>query len=228
MPLAIIGGILIALVLGLWFFSRFGRKGAIAVGSVVLLAGLVMGGVILKRHREDVAWREGRLAEAHRNLALLRAMVTESTSATTPLRQACKAEEFKPTFGSFSPVVLTHASTKDELEILVRDFGEPTPFRLRPGPLLPEGEIEELPHGLEEGLRAELLLVINKAEVFQTPAGYYAWRGTVTALQPRSGKRCAGQVVIDVGGSKGVRREFESPTLLSEICSQAGWDCGRH
>lgn len=219
--LSVLGGLFVIALFALWFFGKFGKKGVIVAGIVGGLALAVVGGFAFKRHLEDARWKEARHQKMTENLEVLRATAARSPDATAPLAATC-ANQFRSDRydQSFDPIVLARAPQQEDLEVFVREFGPVMRFTVAAGPL---PEVGALPYGLEDGLRPQLMFVVGRGTATQTEG---RWSSTlpVTIIEAATKKRCSGLVSVRVA-SQG--DEPAGETLISEICSQNSWRCGR-
>lgn len=219
--LAVIGGIIVVGFLLLLFFARFGKRGAIGLGVVAGLALAVFLVLVFQRHQEDSRWKAKRLAVMNDTLALLRTTLAEPQLASKPLNEACARVFVSDRYDhGFNPIVLVQSPAAPELNLFVREFGPIKTFTAKPGPL---EDIGELPYGMEDGLRPQLMFVAGEG-VVSASGSKFTYSTPVTIIEASTKKACTGLLALPVSGPKQVP---DGAALLEGVCRANEWTCGR-
>ena len=204
--LAIAGAVLIGLTLLLLFLGRFGKRGAIFLGTIGLAFLALVGWERWQRSKENdrrYARERGEDLEpmfpenARANLAAFRALVADTSPASAPLEKQC-AKAFTPD-SRFGVIALTSAQPSDSFSVQLRQFDTRSTVTIPTGPLP-----ERISEALERAVMADVFVVVSNGG-----ARLSSWR---------SKESCAGSLKLP-------GRQLTDDELITLVCQTLQWKC---
>ncbi|MDP1922531.1 MAG: hypothetical protein Q8L14_40190 [Myxococcales bacterium] len=204
--LAIGGAVIIGLTLLLLFLGRFGKRGAIFLGTIGLAFLALVGWERWQRSKENDrrhARERGEDLEpmfpenARANLAVFRALVADTSPASAPLEKQC-AKVFTPD-SRFGVIALTSAQPSDSFSVQLRQFDTRSTVIVPAGPLP-----ERISPALDDAVMADVFVVVSNGS-----ARLSSWRSKVS---------CAGSLKLPP-------RQLTDDELITLVCQTLQWKC---
>ena len=204
--LAIAGAVIIGLTLLLLFLGRFGKRGAIFLGTIGLAFLALVGWERWQRSKENDrrhARERGEDLEpmfpeaARANLATFRALVADTSPTSAPLEKQC-AKAFTPD-SRFGVIALTSAPPSDSFPVQLRQFDTRSTVTIPAGPLP-----ERISPAFDDAVMADVFVVVSNGS-----ARLSSWRSKAS---------CAGSLKLPA-------RQLSDDELITLVCQTLQWKC---